>query len=466
MKLRQFPILLISLIILFIVSGCAIFDRDQPQDLEVQIATQAAQTQQAQNIIETIVASTLTAMPTSEEKSPGEGVNEGETPPPQPTETATATFLPTDTPEPTLTHTPALSVPLAEVSVATNCRTGPGKIYDQVSVLSVRRQVEVVGRNAAGTYWVVNNPGGTGTCWLWDRYATVTGPTANLPVWDAPPTPTPVSGVTPTPSVVTLKVSVPTNCRVGPGKAYEIVTVLRTGKTVNVVGRHATADFWVIENPAGTGTCWVWGKYANFTGSPGSLPVHTPPTAPTTKPGLTPTPSGVTLKVSVPTNCRVGPGKAYEIVTVLRTGKTVNVVGRHATADFWVIENPAGTGTCWVWGEYATFTGSPGSLPVHTPPAAPTTKPGLTPTPSSVTLKVSVDTNCRTGPGKIYDIVTVFRIGKTAEVIGRGADGEDWVIRNPAGTGHCWVWGKYATLTGPTGSLPIWDIPPTPTPKP
>jgi hypothetical protein len=250
---------------------------------------------------------------------------------------------------------------------------------------------------------------------------------------------------------VTLKVSVPTNCRVGPGIAYDKVSVLQVNKSVKVVARHGTADFWVIENPDGAGTCWVWGEYATLMGSTANLPIQAAP--PLATPQVTP--GAVTLQVSVPTNCRVGPGIPYDIVTILKVGKTANVVARHGTADFWVIENPAGAGTCWVWGEHATFTGQTQNLPIQVAPPLATPQA----TPAAVTLSVSVDTNCRTGPGKPYSIVTIFRIGMTGEVIARNAASTYWVIRNPAGAGHCWVWGKYATLTGSTASLPIWDAP-------
>ncbi len=469
MEHRKILLIVFVFVSLLAVSGCsAIFGDDQPENGEQMVQTHIAQTQAAQQQIETIVAQTMTAMPTTvEEPEPTEVLAS-----PTPTETSTAASPPTEVPSPTLTPTESptltatltatapVTVPQVEVSVATNCRTGPGRIFDWVSVLDVGKQAEVVGRSANSTYWVIKNPGGSGTCWLWANYATVTGPTASLPVWDSPPTPTPVAGVTPTPVSVSLVVSVPTNCRVGPGKAYEILSVLRPGKSVRVVARHASADFWVIENPEGDGQCWVWGEYATFTGSPADLPVSEAPPAPTPKPDATPTPTGVSLVVSVPTNCRVGPGKAYEILSVLGTGKRAAVLARHATADFWVIENPEGDGQCWVWGEYATFTGSPASLPVWDPPA--------TPTPAVVTLKVSVDTHCRTGPGKPYPSVAILSIGKQAEVIARNASGTYWVINNPVNSGHCWVWGYYATLSGPTGSLPVWDAPatPTPTPKP
>jgi uncharacterized protein YgiM (DUF1202 family) len=250
------------------------------------------------------------------------------------------------------------------VSVATNCRTGPGKIYDWVSVLSVGRQVEVVARSASGTYWVVQNPAGSGTCWLWGNYARVIGQTADLPVWDTPPTPTPSAGVTPTPTKVQLEVTVPTNCRVGPGRLFDIVSVLQTGKTVNVIARHASADFWVVENPEGSGNCWVWGEYAKLTGSTANLPVWETPATPTT--------GTVTLKVRVDTNCRTGPGKAYEILSILRIGKIAEVIGRNTAGTYWVITNPTNAGHCWVWGNYASLTGSTASLPVWDPPPTPT----------------------------------------------------------------------------------------------
>jgi hypothetical protein len=77
--------------------------------------------------------------------------------------------------------------------VATNCRTGPGKIYDRVGALLVGEVAEVIGRNANGNYWYIRNPRqSNGFCWLWGEYATVTGNFAALPVFTPPPTPTPV----------------------------------------------------------------------------------------------------------------------------------------------------------------------------------------------------------------------------------------------------------------------------------
>lgn len=346
-----------AFVVMILMAGCFPADRREPQEVSENMAqTYAVQTLQSMHQVETIVAQTLTAEPTAEVKAPEEIATET----PEPTSTATL--------EPTLTPTEALTVPIVEVSVSTNCRTGPGVIYDKVAVLLVGRQAEVIGRNAPTDYWIIKTPGGTGYCWLWGRHATVRGPVEGLAHYPAPPTPTPSIKHTGTPGVVTLQVSVPTNCRTGPGKAYEIVSVLRTNKTARVIARNADSSFWVIENPESSGECWVWGNYAKVTGAVSSLPVREHPPVPTTT-------AGVTLKVSVPTNCRTGPGKAYEIVSVLHTEKRVDVLGRNAESTYWVVQNPAGSGSCWVWGNHASLSGPVSSVPVAAIPPTPTPTP-------------------------------------------------------------------------------------------
>lgn len=109
-----------------------------------------------------------------------------------PLETATPEFTAT----PILTATP--SIPQVTVSTDTNCRTGPGVVYDNIGALFVNQVGTVVGKNSQTGYWIINNPGKTGTCWLFPQYATVTGNTANLQEYSIPPTPTPTATSTPT----------------------------------------------------------------------------------------------------------------------------------------------------------------------------------------------------------------------------------------------------------------------------
>jgi hypothetical protein len=107
----------------------------------------------------------------------------------QPDPTATDTPTPSLTPSITPTMTP--SIPMVSVSVNTNCRKGPGIVYDNLAALLVGEQAEVVGKYTAADpdYWIIKK--NSVTCWLWGEYATVEGNTSNLPEMVPPPTPTP-----------------------------------------------------------------------------------------------------------------------------------------------------------------------------------------------------------------------------------------------------------------------------------
>jgi hypothetical protein len=107
------------------------------------------------------------------------------------TETITPTNEP-DTPDitqppPTQTPVRISDRPMVSVSYKTNCRTGPGIGYTRVGGLLVGQQAEIVGVSEDGEYWVIKNPLRPGECWLWGRYATVSGDTSGLPRVTPPP---------------------------------------------------------------------------------------------------------------------------------------------------------------------------------------------------------------------------------------------------------------------------------------
>ena len=90
----------------------------------------------------------------------------------------------------------------------------------------------------------------------------------------------------------------------------------------------------------------------------------------------------------------------------------------------------------------------------------------ITPTPDVAMVTVSLNTNCRIGPGPNYGIVGALVVGEQAEVVGVAEDGQYWVIKNPTRAGECWLWGQHASVVGPTEELPMRTPPPTPTPSP
>lgn len=120
---------------------------------------------------------------------------------PQASLTPVSTFAPalTDvsslTPAPTGSPTP--SIPQVNVTAPTNCRTGPGLVYDLLYTMQPGQTAEIIGKDTPDNYWIVKMPGG-GTCWLWGQYAAVSGDTAALPEYPPPITPTPSLPADPT----------------------------------------------------------------------------------------------------------------------------------------------------------------------------------------------------------------------------------------------------------------------------
>ena len=118
----------------------------------------------------------------------------------------------------------------------------------------------------------------------------LTAPSANTPepLPTASATLTPTFTLTPTPSVPMVGVTVNTNCRFGPGVAYDYLGALLVGETSEIIGQDPTGNFWYIRNPDDpTDFCWLWGEYAEPVGNFGSVPILTPPPSPT--PTYTPT---------------------------------------------------------------------------------------------------------------------------------------------------------------------------------
>jgi hypothetical protein len=80
-------------------------------------------------------------------------------------------------------------------------------------------------------------------------------------------------------------------------------------------------------------------------------------------PGLTPTPGKATLTINGNSNCRESPSGSAKNVTAFTPGTTLELVAKDTADDYWQVKIPNSTDTCWVWGKYATASGSLDSLP-------------------------------------------------------------------------------------------------------
>jgi hypothetical protein len=79
-------------------------------------------------------------------------------------------------------------------------------------------------------------------------------------------------------------------------------------------------------------------------------------------------------------------------------------------------------------------------------------------------VSVSVNTNCRSGPGVPYAILGVLSVGQTAQVVGQNPPYGFWIINLGSQHVTCWLWNQYATVTGNTAGLPVVTPPASPTP--
>ena len=180
----------LSLLAMLVILACGLGDFSMappsppvnPVDPE-QIAQAISATFAAQTQLAVYVQQTLTAVALQNPTLPPQA---GSTP------TLVFTATPSATPVPTLslalTTTP--NPPMVTVSSETNCRSGPGRMYDKLGVLNPGETTEVVGRTTVPNYWLVRNPDNPAQiCWLWGQYATVTGDWQSLPQATPPPTP-------------------------------------------------------------------------------------------------------------------------------------------------------------------------------------------------------------------------------------------------------------------------------------
>jgi len=103
-------------------------------------------------------------------------------------------------------------------------------------------------------------------------------PQATVATSTITPTSGPTLTITPTYSVPMLTLREQTNCRSGPGQSYDILFAYVKGAKREIIGYYAEQNYWLVKAPeSATGECWVWGEYADITGSYWVVPSVTPP---------------------------------------------------------------------------------------------------------------------------------------------------------------------------------------------
>lgn len=104
----------------------------------------------------------------------------------------------TTTPQPTIRQTelmtetqfsltPTEIAPVVNVSINTNCRSGPNIVYDYQGALLVGERTIVIGKHPEKAWLLVKNPDKEGNCWITSQYAIVSGDISRLPLPELPP---------------------------------------------------------------------------------------------------------------------------------------------------------------------------------------------------------------------------------------------------------------------------------------
>jgi hypothetical protein len=111
---------------------------------------------------------------------------------PEPTQIPpTDTVVPsTPTPEPTATLASPKVVPFYNANV----RSGPGEEYPVIDFFLVGQEADVIAlhiHETMGTWWYIKRIGQGLNGWVWGGAVEFSGDASGLPLWEAPPTPTP-----------------------------------------------------------------------------------------------------------------------------------------------------------------------------------------------------------------------------------------------------------------------------------
>lgn len=103
--------------------------------------------------------------------------------------------------------------------------------------------------------------------------------------------------------------------------------------------------------------------------------------------------------------------------------------------------------------------------PSETPSLTPSPTITFTPTPEHLVASLTKNTNCRSGPKDIYELIHIFKKGDYVELLGKNQEESFWYVKDQAGgTIECWMWNKYTSPEGATENLPVFTPPPSPIP--
>lgn len=162
------------------------------------------------------------------------------------------------------------------------------------------------------------------------------------------------------------------NLRDGPGTTFPVVGAARPGQRVTIVESNAAGDWYRLATDQ-----WIAAFLINVTNS--TLAATATRNAPITQPAAASTPLAVATSGTAnrSANLRAGPGTTYAVVGTVRSGQSLNLIGRTADGAWVQIEGGAWIAAFLVNGTTATPPAAPSPLAPN-----PTVAPVATPRPA------------------------------------------------------------------------------------
>lgn len=117
--------------------------------------------------------------------------------------------------------------------------------------------------------------------------------------------------------------------------------------------------------------------------------------------------------------------------------------------------------------EEATLASTVAVTPSETPTATLTLEPSATSTPEPPRAEVVRESNCRIGPGGLYDLVAKYQVGQMLNVVAKDLGGGYWFVQNPEKLEEqCYLLAQNIRISGDTNVLPKFTPLPSPTAAP
>ena len=312
---------------------------------------------------------------------------------------------------------------------ALNVRSGPGVAFGKVAVVYNGQTVNLLGRNADGSWVKIKLYNGV-EGWV---NSTLIIPSVGISSLT-------VLATTSTAHVATGNL----NVRSGPGVTYSSIAVAGSGDALTLLGRNSAATWVKVRLASGT-EGWVNASLISTGISIASLPVLDSGAPSSAEPSATVATGAL--------NIRSGPGSGYNVIATLTQGQPVALLGRTATTG-WAQVRIYNGAVGWANAAYLNANVAFGSLPVVNVASAPPPGPAPAPAPAAATGTVKASSlNVRHGPGLGYGVVTGVYWGQQVTVHGRSADG-GW-LKISVGNVTGWASSHYIQTSVPFFALAV-----------